>query len=354
MIDRQNLLRGIFLLKHNLRLQTPDYARLSAAIRTVTTTLCHGLQPKQPEDAAQRTLTEAGTDDRLEDIIEDTYPLVLRGLSLLQHGSGDESQLAISAVPDIVRLFRVILSRLHSSAQDVVAQRKETPDTPDTPVQSSQERLGGDENIWVDEFKECKSPSKMLTRMVLRLDLSQNAHCGALEGFLCALLDHIGSLLSLLVFSNIDHESRSDIGILPPKGLLSTPHSNLEVAIECAKIEGPYVISVLREATDFLKKNIKVMSERSLLLFTTQKMADDKGLRHATEEKLQKTLLRGVFGDDDATFSGGLCRHDHLIEPDIESLMKEMSPDTNTSEWFIGQLWEHLGWDILSGHNTRC
>ncbi|KIW38993.1 hypothetical protein, variant [Exophiala oligosperma] len=349
--DRQQLLRGIFSLKHNLRLQTPDYAKLSASIRLVTTTIYYGIVPTKPEHTAQRISPDARLGDQLGNVLEDAYPLILQGLSLLQRETCEESQSIISAVPDVVRLFTAILSGLHKSVQDAVAHRKETTDTPGP---SSQDRLGRYQNFSVsmDCSKQFRSMSTILTRMVLHLDLSQNAHCEAFEGFLCALLDHMGSLLSLLVFSTPDHEPRSDVGILPPKGLLGTPHSNLEVAIESVKIEGPYVISVLREATDFLQSNMKVMSERSLLLFTTRKMPDDKGLRHAVEERLQKTLLRGVFGDDDATFSGGLCRHHHLIEPDMDSLMNEMKPDANTSEWFIGQLWEHLGWDILSGRDT--
>ncbi|KIW11977.1 hypothetical protein PV08_09251 [Exophiala spinifera] len=346
--DRQYLLRGVFSLKHNLRLQKPDCERLSAAIRTVTATLCHYSAPTGPEHAAQKFSPEILPVDQQRNILEHAYPFVIQGLSLLSQATGDDGQFVVSAVPDVVKLFKTILCRLHTSVQDTVVQRK------DTSAPSSKSRRGVNEPLLmsVDCFNQCRSTSKMLTRMFLLLDLSQDVHSETFEGFLCALLDHVGSLLSLLVFSNADHEPSSDIGILPPNGFKGTPHSNLEVAIETAKVEGPHVISVLREAIDFLEGNVKVMSERSQLLFTSRKATDVRGLRRALEEKLQKTLLRGVFGDDDASFNGGLCRHDHLSEPDVESLMNEMSPDANTSEWFIGQLWEHLGWDILSGHNA--
>jgi len=67
------------------------------------------------------------------------------------------------------------------------------------------------------------------------------------------------------------------------------------------------------------------------------------------KEKLQNTLLKGVFGGDDETF------RDCLQLPPVpengtgETPPSQVDPAELTPEWFTGEVWRILGWDILAG-----
>jgi hypothetical protein len=152
--------------------------------------------------------------------------------------------------------------------------------------------------------------------------------------------------LSLVVFSD---PKRRGAGIVSPKGLLDDPHAGSENAVRIVKVEGPYLVCILRQALDFLHANTANMSERGVLLFSLQPPTQEKSLRHLIEATLQNSLLRGVFGDADDTFYNAFRRDEGVLNHDLDQIVEEMKPEEESAEWFIGQLWEHLGWDILSG-----
>ena len=324
-----------------------------AAIQTVAMTLCRDLQPANKDNASGSTQEEIWSAEELESIVKETYPPILHGLELLRPDTDEEGQVVFHAVPDVVMLFESILGRLHNFAQYDVARRGGgvTLQPRARGCEADLDRTGPLNDT--EEESSCKIITKTLIRMVLLLNLSRDAHCEVLEGILCALLDHTGSLLSLLVFSDSSGKAEGVVGILPPKGLVDAAHADLESALESAKMEGPYLICILRKAMEFIESNRKFMSERGLLLFSPRKATGDRNLRQSIEETLQNTLLRGVFGDDDDTFRNSLRHSERNVEPDLNKLMQEITPDASSSEWFIGQLWEHLGWNILSGRRAR-
>ena len=66
-------------------------------------------------------------------------------------------------------------------------------------------------------------------------------------------------------------------------------------------------------------------------------------------EKLQNTLLKGIFGGDDETFRDSL-----QLSPVLENGARETPPSRvdlaePTPERFTGEMWRILGWDILAG-----
>ena len=59
---------------------------------------------------------------------------------------------------------------------------------------------------------------------------------------------------------------------------------------------------------------------------------------------------RAAFGDDDDTFYSSLRRYEEEAEEgELDKMMEDIKRTEGSAEWFIGELWEHLGWDILSG-----
>ena len=77
---------------------------------------------------------------------------------------------------------------------------------------------------------------------------------------------------------------------------------------------------------------------------------ENNGYAGAVVDKMQNTLLRALFGDQDEAFRDSLRRPAKVERiDDTEDLMVGTEEDI-TSEWFIGEVWNSVGWDILTKH----
>lgn len=175
--------------------------------------------------------------------------------------------------------------------------------------------------------------SGLLHTMALSLELSGQEHQSILEGFLFVLLDRVGKILSLFVFQDL--QLRPDLRIdssklALPKGLETVN----EMIICAAQLEARQLIWVL---------------ERLLALLDNYSGTVTLKLK----ERLQGTLLQGVFGINSAWPSplqrpvrpGG---DDHNT-----STTHSQAPDQPVPEWFIQEVWRLLGWEILTNSRPR-
>lgn len=180
--------------------------------------------------------------------------------------------------------------------------------------------------------------TKTMATMITSLGQPLTAHTALFEALMSVLLDHIGSTLSLLVFTDTGYEGE---GILPPAGITDTAHIDRESASATAKLAGPYLINILRTAIQTIHKQHHTSKHRP-------NKNDRKIPLHWVEERLQNTLLRGVFGDDTETIANAFRRADEVDEQQLQQDIEDASQEVD-SEWFIGELWELVGWDVLPG-----
>jgi hypothetical protein len=66
-------------------------------------------------------------------------------------------------------------------------------------------------------------------------------------------------------------------------------------------------------------------------------------------EKVQNTLLKGIFGGDDETFRDSLQLSPVLENGARETPPSQVDPAEPTPERFTDEMWRILGWDILAG-----
>ncbi len=356
--DRQAFLRGFTALRHSVGLPVPDQGILVNTLQVISNSISKMLlldmqtTRRPPADQEARSIREVCT------AFKRVYPSILGGLNCVEPHPGEGDDHYIPALSDVVKVFQAFLGRLHKFALDEFVRREREVMSKrrgsgfraeDTQEMRSQGHSPASEQDLVN----VKKIIRVLVCMMTALDVSKDAHCQLLEGYLCAILDHIGSSLSLLVFADSDTLQKKQAGLLPPNGLLDMGQVNLESATGTATIEGPYVIFILRKGVEFLLANAKSMPEKSLLSFAVQSSAGNQGgskdLRQRIEETLQNTLLRGAFGDDDATFYDSLRRNEEEEEADLNQMVNDIKQKEDSVERFIGELWEHLGWSILSG-----
>ncbi|KIW33757.1 uncharacterized protein PV07_00581 [Cladophialophora immunda] len=346
--DRQSFLHGFISLRHTLRLEEPNQKALVYAIRAAVVPVSRMLQNGlEQEDRSIKDLCAA---------FRNVYPSILKALQCIQPQMGQDGEQYYPALSDLTKVSQAFLARLHQLALDEYNRQEQEAKPKRRRAAPGHETLDrGFAPTSEQAIAEAKEVVQALVKIITMLDVSCDAHCELLEGYLCVILDHVGSCLSLLVFTDLTGTSKKQTGLLAPRGLLDARHLDAKSATGIVVIEGPYLIWILRRAVEFLLANTKHMSEKSQLLFALQQsdsedVARGKSLRRRIEETLQNTLLRGAFGDEDETFYNSLRRDEgDEGEADLTKMVEEIREKECSPDWFIGEVWEHLGWDILSG-----
>ena len=347
-----SLLRAVFLLTRAVNSQTTDRTRLGVSFKlladAVSTSLGQENKIEGPTKSALPTLTE------LCAVFERIYPCALKLLrcTVPEENNGK----TYAGVVDMVTCFQSFLGRLHQAALDQFVEESNRA-KPGRRKSVSMEKVSSQNQMKDDQtHTEKRVLLNVMISMINTLDVSQESHCQILEGFLSALLDHIGSSLSLLVFADSKSPPEESVGLYPPDGLLQVSHLKCSDALGAARIEGPGLVLLLRNALNFLHKAAKTMPENYLIQFLpeTSKKLDKSSIWNALKETLQRTLLRGVFGDDDEATANDTLRTFYSDEDDDQTrvALTELE-DENSEDWYIGQLWEHLGWDILASRKVH-
>lgn len=168
--------------------------------------------------------------------------------------------------------------------------------------------------------------TNLLCTMALSLELARPEDKEVMEGFLFVALDRVGKLLALFTFS----DWRSPSNICPnmrPGGL--TAIEKEELSAENAQIEAKHLLI-------FLDKVLSCESGIS---------SPNARIIHSLKDRLRKSLLQAVFGDDDPFFKEGLTRP---ATPPPQTCETRQADENDFPEWFIQGLWRLVGWDMLS------
>ncbi|KAJ5356159.1 hypothetical protein N7517_010768 [Penicillium concentricum] len=170
----------------------------------------------------------------------------------------------------------------------------------------------------------------LLCTMALSLNLTRTEDQKVLEGFLFLVLNRMGKMLALHVF----HDLRLPMGICPgmtfPDGLEAMTDEGLMP--NEAQLEANYLVRLLDRMLN--GKSFPSPLETSA---ARQFVANAK-------DRMQKSLLRAVFGPDDHLFREGL-RRPHTPPPQVLD-GQQMDQDT-FSDWLTQELWRLVGWDVL-------
>lgn len=142
------------------------------------------------------------------------------------------------------------------------------------------------------------------------------------------LLQYIGESIGLHLFGS-SSDSRTTEHAVPIPGVSKALRVGVSHAKSAAQIEAPHLVEVLR--------------------IFTQKLAPETlgSTGSKVFEHLQKALVQGVFGSEDYQ-SPFLAHPVKLVDANtIEDTDFEVAYDEDGEDWFLTQVWELLGWDIL-------
>ncbi|CAI7584651.1 unnamed protein product [Penicillium glandicola] len=170
----------------------------------------------------------------------------------------------------------------------------------------------------------------LLCTMALSLNPTRTEDQEVMEGLLFLVLDRMGKMLALHVFHDLRLPMSMCPGMTFPEGLEALTDEGLMP--NEAQLEAKYLVWLLDRMlnAESLHSPLEASAAR-------QFVANAK-------DRLQKTLLRAVFGPDDHLFQEGLRRP---RTPPPQVLDGQQMEQEKFSDWLTQELWRLVGWDVL-------
>ncbi len=234
-------------------------------------------------------------------------------------------------------LFESTMTALFEYSRVTTEERKEAVES--TPgAEQQQNEAGGPSRASTGTHHEmAHGLVDLLCNMAILLNKKTQSDRLVIEGVLFLIINRLGELLGYFTFDGKKSSINPNADVPPPAALAAVREKMGMINVEAAQMEAKYLVF-------FLKRWLK---EKPRFPFThcNKWPGDgpyelDKGIKH----EMMKTLLQAIFGNGEPLFQGGLKR---VATPEPEDYEEPPEQREEFSQWFIGELWALIGWDIL-------
>ena len=280
--------------------------------------------------------------------IQRLYPSTLLGLDKLCTKSNSTSGVG-SVIYEVVVLFETILAKMSTLIIQQAKEMDESKQTAKTARTKSRAPDQSHKSSSQNHHAVYESLAQLAATLLTALNPSKSSHRQILEGCLCAFLDHLGSSLSLAVFAETQPSRQSEmfLGLFPPQGLQDMSTLDSGTAQRAVQLEAPYLICILDKVMTLIGGFQEIDRSQATSLFSFSGNGNHAFVTQV-KERLQSTLLKGVFGDEDETFSNALRRSKRPKSRIDGDTAMQLGPAEQTPEWLVSEVWRALGWSILA------
>lgn len=359
-VKESTFLRQLFRLRQSLNKRNLDVnivtTHLSETCTTSIRLLGELVQSCTAKSGRGKALAKASTKANsidavgLTDVLQSAFPSLYLAIAKINNTPNPETHLD-NMVVSMTELFHEALNSISELFTfrvqgSVIADQRATRSKPS--------RLQATEHQHHPEDDACNGISKLLTkflqRMLHTLNLELKTSNELLEAYGCVLLDHIGQCLSLQVFAQDSEHIPNDVHprLVQPKVFRSLKNREIEIRQQAVAQQSQFLVHLLRQFMGLVTDRESLMSTKSPPLLGVRKdPLFQRTFTHSVKSKLQNTLMQGVFGEDDVVF------RDSLKIPEASALQHQNSEAlddvtfSDSPEWFIGEIWGLLGWDVL-------
>lgn len=299
------------------------------------------------------------------DGIEHCYPSLLQSLKKISTCEDSAPNNTGLIIYHMVSLFQTTIEQLHiyttAKAKDARGRTRKpkaksrSKATKTMPSEPTHHPLSQDAGKVIGAF------CHLLATMILSLDPARMDQQDLLEGYMYVLLRYIGRTLGLFVFKDLtsNPEIRTDkLKLLLPDSLLKTPIDSADFAVRelVAVWESKHLLWVLDRAMAFIVRHnlgfgAEIESDPANSNGTSSTQFFQSGLLKQVRDKLQSTLLLGVFGDHEPSFQDSLKMP---VEVPAPAISVGSSQDVDPGEWFTQEIWRLVGWDMLLRGGPRA
>ncbi|CRG90656.1 hypothetical protein PISL3812_07700 [Talaromyces islandicus] len=331
-----SLLRHLSILQQNMR-KRPNWAVL--CVNAIN--LCKAAGSAVTSICADKQKTMTGRDAvTILAVVEEAHRVVCQCINkMLRSNEGQKYE--GQATYHLVSFFEVALHSLDKLCRFQALEKDKTKQI----LSKSTLRNSGVKSPKVAETNSADEVSENIRRLIAGMLLTSTTviakYENVFEGYLVVLLRRVGTVLSAIVFNEMvfNPELQASETNLPiPDGLVRAGSD--VVSLQASQYEAIHLAWLLEKAVALV---YSLSMKSTFGVFDGPKTGETpKGsLLRFTKKKMQRTLLKAVFREDEPLFLDSLKRPQpgKISLPDTED---EMDP-----EWFSREVWRLLGWDIL-------
>jgi hypothetical protein len=305
--------------------------RVCKAAETAVTSICND---------KQKTTTERNPVTILS-VVEEAHRVACQCLNkMLRSNEGQKYE--GQATYHLVSFVEVVLHALDKLCRFQALEKDKTKQNSEkvTSKNAGTKSPKAPETNTPDELSE--SVRHLIAGMLLTSTTVIAKYENILEGYLFVLLRRVGTVLSAIEFNEMvsNPELQASETKLPlPDGLVRAGCSDA-VSFQASQFEAIHLAWLLEKAVA-LVYSLSMKSPFSVSDGLRPVQNEKESLLRFTKKKMQRTLLKAVFREDEPLFLDSLKRP----QPGKISIMG--TEDEMDSEWFSREVWRLLGWDIL-------
>lgn len=236
----------------------------------------------------------------------------------------------------LVCLFESTMTALFEYSYVTTEEKKEA--VASTPgAQQQQNEAGGPSRASTGtQHETAHGLVDLLCNMAISLNKKNQSDCPVIEGVLFLIINRLGELLGYFTFDGKKSSTNPNADVPPPAVLAAVREKMGMIDAEAAQMEARYLVF-------FLKRWLK---EKPRFPFTHCNSPGDGSyeLDNGIKHEMMKTLLQAIFGKGEPLFQGGLKR---VATPEPDGYEEPPEQREEFSQWFIGEMWALIGWDIL-------
>ena len=314
-------------------------------VSTIQTGRCEAQGEPQPQRSNSKRPNQTALGDELQDrddvlrlrLIKAVFSKILQGLSVLQIAGADILNGRVTY--HVVKVFSTLLDGTRETCvvlgQDSDADMKANKGR-------KRRRLSKGETLELGSRpRHPTRPCHIFSELLFIVESDPHDYWQLRDGILFHVLTRAGALLKRVVFGEMQEHAASDDTEMANHNSLARDGDPRSVALEA-----PTLIWLLRRVLVFHQR-LKAKRERQV---QPENIAGpgtklDDGVSEAALNKIQETLLKAVFPDDDDCF-----RQVFTAPEDLQSEWEVALPTINQNEapnWFKSEVWRLVGWDVL-------
>jgi hypothetical protein len=274
---------------------------------------------------------------------------VLVGLGAISSNSA-ERQLPSLVIYESVNMFKTILDSIWDSARSALSTRSASPS-----------RANKGRAKATSSTKESNAPrtlAQFFNALMSHLDKNDPNHREIFEGLLFILMERVGKRLFYCTFGrNRSATVEGDIALPPshdhPAVIARQDMETMAVRLEVRSLVtileraislAPYHINARITSTSPVSKSQKTSGIARSLTVRNLPSASKAPLSTQAKDRLQRTLIKCMFGQDDHDEFSDVLRMPARLGG-LPSVAKVEDKDVN--EWFQGEVWRLVGWELL-------
>lgn len=279
---------------------------------------------------------------------------VVFGLKKLSAGNG--SHLPSLVIFECIRMFKTILASVSDSAQQIAYSRLSTQQS-----KGSKNRV--ETSTTARETGPFRAVAQFINALIASLSKDDRHHREIFEGILFVLIERISRLLFYITFDRQRSATiEGDITISPTRDDKRDVARQITESL-ATRLEAQCLVTMLDRAMGLAPHHMNSplgsrpssSNRRASSSFRTTPTknslarASTAPLVARARDRLQRTLVQCMFGEDEQDEFADVLRMPGTLGPMPKVPKVE---DSDVGEWFHGEVWRLVGWDLL-GRDTE-